>query len=185
MSEILVPFVNALVILDNEGERLIAKYYDGRPKSDQMKTEQFLHKKTKPVTARADAEVLLMDNEVVVFRSGNDCKFYISGPAEENELILVGVLDNIFETVSSLLRNQVDKRTMLENLELVLLTIDEALDHGQIMELDTSAVQSRVLMKSSEGTPSGTPLADLSISQALNLAREQFVKSLTTGREAH
>jgi len=44
----------------------------------------------------------------------------------QNELILVGVLDVIYETVSTLLRGQVDKRTMLDNLELVLLTIDEA-----------------------------------------------------------
>ena len=37
-----------------------------------------------------------------------------------------GILEVIFDTVSSLLRGQVDKRTMLDNLELVLLTIDEA-----------------------------------------------------------
>jgi hypothetical protein len=29
------------------------------------------------------AEVLLLDNEIVVFRSGNDCKFFISGSIEE------------------------------------------------------------------------------------------------------
>ena len=43
----------------------------------------------------------------------------------KNELILVAVLDAIFDTVSSLLRGSADKRTMLDNLELVLLTIDE------------------------------------------------------------
>ncbi len=37
----------------------------------------------------------------------------------------MGVLDALYETISSLLRAQVDKRTMLDNLELVLLTIDE------------------------------------------------------------
>jgi hypothetical protein len=37
----------------------------------------------------------------------------------------VAVLDAIFDTVSSLLRGSADKRTMLDNLELVLLTIDE------------------------------------------------------------
>lgn len=29
------------------------------------------------------AEVLLLDNEVAVFRSGTECKFYIAGPVEE------------------------------------------------------------------------------------------------------
>lgn len=183
MSDVLVPFVNSLVVLDADGERLLAKYYDRRGKPDQSKTEQFLHKKTKSIAARNEAEVLLMENEIVVFRNGSDCKFYISGPSEENELILVGILDVVFETVSTLLRGQVDKRTMLDNLELVLLTIDEALDHGQIMEIDAHAVVSRVLMKASDASALSPAMTDISISQALGMAREQFMKSLTTSRD--
>lgn len=182
MSDLLVPFVNALIVLDSDGERMLAKYYDHRSKLEQSRTEQFLHKKTKSISARNEAEVLLMDSEIAVFRNGSDCKFYLSGPAEENELILVGILDVIFETVSTLLRGQVDKRTMLDNLELVLLTIDESLDHGQIMEIDAMAVVSRVLMKASEASASSV-MADISITQALGMAREQFMKSLTTNRE--
>ncbi len=111
------------------------------------------------------------------FFVGIECKFYISGLLEEvstflpdvtsldkvrihlswsirpqNELVLVGVLDSIFDTISTLLKGQVDKRTMFDNLELILLTIDEALDHGHIMELDPLAIVSRVLMKASEAT---------------------------------
>jgi hypothetical protein len=98
-----------------------------------------------------------------------------SSSSEQNELILVGVLDVLYDTVAALLRGQVDKKTMLDNLELVLLTIDEAvrvvlalvqspschpsptclscpsqIDHGHIMELDSASVVSRVLMKASE-----------------------------------
>ena len=116
MSEVLIPFVNSLIVLDGDGERLLAKYYDGRPKVEQTKLEQFLHKKTKSVAARSDTEVLLIDNEVVVFRAGQECKFFLSSSNEENELILTAVLDAIFDTVSQLLRSQVDKRTMLDNL---------------------------------------------------------------------
>lgn len=74
---------------------------------------------------------------------------------------------------------QVDKRTMLDNLELILLTIDEALDHGHIMELDPTAVSSRVLMRASEATPQQA-IGDLSISQAIGLARDQFMRTLST-----
>lgn len=166
-GEVLVPFVNYLVVIDNDGDRLLAKYYDGRSKAEQGINEASLFKKTKSVPARNDAEVLMMDTEVVVFRAGSDCKFFVGGlqeevrlssfifyfiassshglsmitylfiylliciisfplPLRKNELILVGVLDAIFDTVATLLRGQVDKRTMFDNLELVLLTIDEA-----------------------------------------------------------
>ena len=73
------------------------------------------------------AEVLLLENEIFIFRSGNECKFFVSGPIEEvggfldffyryivvrknffhqNELILVGVLDVMYDTVSTLLKGQ-------------------------------------------------------------------------------
>lgn len=76
----------------------------------------------------------MLDHEVIVFRSSSDCKFFVTGSCHENELILVAVLDAIFDTVHSLLRGQADKRTMLENLELVLLTIDEVviISHGML-----------------------------------------------------
>eukprot|EP00428_Durinskia_dybowskii_P065205 CAMPEP_0170373898 /NCGR_PEP_ID=MMETSP0117_2-20130122/10312_1 /TAXON_ID=400756 /ORGANISM="Durinskia baltica, Strain CSIRO CS-38" /LENGTH=191 /DNA_ID=CAMNT_0010628815 /DNA_START=35 /DNA_END=610 /DNA_ORIENTATION=+ len=178
MSEVLVPFVNSLVVLDIEGDRLFAKYYDGRKKPEQSALELTLHKKTKTVSAKTEAEVLLIDQEIAVFKSGIECKFFITGPVAENELVLVGVLDCIFDTVSTLLKGQVDKRTMLDNLELILLTIDEVLDSGHIMELDPLAVVSRVLMKAADNAQAQT-IGDLSISQALGLARDQFLKSLS------
>lgn len=48
----------------------------------------------------------------------------------------MSVLETIYDAISILLKGSVDKRTMLDNLELILLTIDEALDHGHIMEID-------------------------------------------------
>ena len=178
----MVPFVNYLVVLDADGDRLLAKYYDGRTKTEQSKNEAMLHKKTKTIGAKTDTEVLLLDNEVAVYRSGVECKFYIAGPVEENELILVGVLEVLYETVATLLRGQVDKKTMLDNLELVLLTIDEAIDHGHIMELDPTAVVSRVLMKQSEASSAhaqaGQAIGDLSITQALGMARDQIFRTI-------
>jgi hypothetical protein len=104
----------------------------------------------------------------------------------------VGVLETIYEAISNLLKGQVDKKTMLENLELILLTMDEAIDHGHIMELESQAIVGRVLMKgsdpnqvnasSSSSTQQVTSVGDLSLSQALGLARDQFFKTLAGGR---
>ena len=109
-------------------------------------------------------------------------------------MILVGVIDAIFDTLSGLLRGNIDKRTIYDNLELMLLTLDEVIDQGHIVELDSNAVTSRVLMKGSSnesispgtgggnnttsGSGTSVPVADMTISQALGLARDQFMKSL-------
>ena len=54
--QVLIPFVNYLVVLDGDGDRLLAKYYDERSKADQLKNEAMLHKKTKSVPAKTDGD---------------------------------------------------------------------------------------------------------------------------------
>ena len=75
----LVPKLFSFVVLDTDGERLLAKYYDGRTIAQQQAHEVTLHKKTRLVTARAEVEVMLLEQELAVFRAGNDVKVcYVS-----------------------------------------------------------------------------------------------------------
>ena len=50
-------------------------------------------------------------------------------------------------------RAQLDRGVIIDNLELVMLTIDEVVENGQIVELDPSAVANRVLMRGVDGGP--------------------------------
>jgi hypothetical protein len=58
---VLVPFVNSLVVLDSEGDRLFAKYYDGRKKAEQITNEAALYKKTKAVSAKSEGTQELVE----------------------------------------------------------------------------------------------------------------------------
>lgn len=40
-----------------------------------------------------------------------------------------------------------DRRTILDNLELAMLTIDELVDGGTILETDSQAITNRVMMR--------------------------------------
>lgn len=44
--------------------------------------------------------------------------------------MLLGVLNAFYDAVSLLLRHQVEKRAILENLDLVVLALDETIDNG-------------------------------------------------------
>lgn len=44
--------------------------------------------------------------------------------------MLQGVLTAFYDAVSLLLRHQVEKRAILENLDLVVLALDETIDNG-------------------------------------------------------
>ncbi|KAG8220508.1 Longin-like domain-containing protein, partial [Butyriboletus roseoflavus] len=139
--------VNAFIILDSEGHRVLAKYY--RPKTnaqdalspkDQRTFEKGLWQKTK----KPGGDVILFDGHLAVFRHSLDLIFYVIGGPTENEIMLYSVLTALFDAVSLLLRNQVEKRAVLENLDLVLLCLDETIDDGIIVETDSTTIASRV-----------------------------------------
>lgn len=58
--------------------------------------------------------------------------FYVIGPEGENELMLQGALNAFYDATSILLRHQVEKRAILENLDLVVLCLDETVDNGSV-----------------------------------------------------
>ena len=100
------------------------------------------------------AEIILFDDHVVVFKTLGDLTFYVTGDQDENELVLSNVLYAFYEAVNLLLRSLflilfihssafllrgvVEKKTALENLDQVLLTLDEIVDGGCVAVSRTS-----------------------------------------------
>jgi hypothetical protein len=70
----------------------------------------------------------------------------------------------------------VDRRNILDNLELVMLAIDELVDAGTILEVDAGSIANRVLMRGATGAQ--MPLADMTISQAFATAKDSLIKQL-------
>ena len=172
-----IPSVKAVLILDcSDGSRVHAKYYsnDLRKKSAaQTMIERHLFSKTHCSNARMNSEVILFENTVAVYRTGIDVHFYVVGDSLENELILCSVLSGLFDAINGLLRGQLEKRVLLDNLDLVLLTVDELVDGGIILETDALLVANRVLMRAPGGD---APTTELTLSQALSTAKKQLVK---------
>mmetsp|Transcript_20232 Transcript_20232/g.29888 ORF Transcript_20232/g.29888 Transcript_20232/m.29888 type:complete len:182 (-) Transcript_20232:59-604(-) len=174
----LLPKIKAVLILDDDNGRVSTKYYaktEFPTHQSQLTLEATLSKKTRNITARNEADIVLLENNVAIFRSGLDVHIYIIGDANENELILSAVLDGFYESLNILLRGQLDKRTLLDNLALVLLIVDELCDGGRILEIDPSAITNRVLMKGATG---GSNMSELTIQQAIATAKEEFIRRM-------
>jgi hypothetical protein len=172
--------VKAVVVLDQDGKRLHAKYYAAElaSKVKQESLEAKLNMKRRDAgSGHMDANIILLEGTVSVFRTGTDgTALFVVGSASENELILAAVVDGLYEALAMLLPGEaLDKRTILENYEYLFLLVDELVDGGIILEKDPRALCSRVLMKGSDGA--STPAAELTIGQAMGVVREQISKS--------
>ncbi|XP_047367417.1 coatomer subunit zeta-1 isoform X2 [Vespa velutina] len=171
-SEPTLYTVKGMAILDNDGNRILAKYYDKNifptPKEQKAFEKNLFNK-----THRANAEIIMLDGLTCVYRSNVDLFFYVMGSSHENELILMSVLNCLYDSVSQILRKNVEKRAVLDSLDIVMLAMDEICDGGIILDADATSVVQRVALRTDD-----IPLGEQTVAQVLQSAKEQLKWSL-------
>ncbi|KAF1931804.1 snare-like protein [Didymella exigua CBS 183.55] len=146
-----------LVLAIDDGSRILTKYYSnphppqGAPADypghiayKTVKDQKAFEKGLLEKTAKQTTDIILYDHKVVVFKMESDVMLYVVGSAEENEVLLYSVVLALRDSLNILLKNSVDKRTVIENYDLVSLAVDELVDDGIILETDPVIVASRV-----------------------------------------
>ncbi|KAG9140986.1 hypothetical protein Leryth_012580 [Lithospermum erythrorhizon] len=183
------PTIKNILLLDSEGNRVAVKYYTDEWPTHAAKLafEKSVFTKTQKTSARTEAEIAMLENNLIVYKFVQDLHFFVTGGDDENELILANVLNGFHDAVVLLLRNNVDQREALENLDLILLCLDEIVDGGTtfksivpivdwiILETDGNVIAGKVVTHSMDD---GAPLSEQTISQALATAREHLTRSL-------
>ncbi|XP_054151013.1 coatomer subunit zeta-1 [Melozone crissalis] len=169
--------VKAIIILDNDGERLFAKYYDDTYPS--VKEQRAFEKNIFSKTHRSDSEIALLDGLTVVYKSSIDLYCCVIGSATRtrwghgDRLMLTAVLNCLFDSLSQMLRKNVERRALLDNMEGLFLAVDEIVDGGVILESDPQQVVHRVAVRGED-----VPLTEQTVSQVLQSAKEQIKWSL-------
>ncbi|CAJ0567899.1 unnamed protein product, partial [Mesorhabditis spiculigera] len=170
--------VKAIVILDQDGNRVVNKYYDKEAfptTKEQRAFETSLFKKSQRNTG---SEIILLDGITCLYRFNVDLYFYVLGAARENELILESVLNGLYDSVSTVLRKNIEKKALLDVMDTTILIIDEICDEGIIMETDPQAIVSRCSLRGDEVSFG----SDQSFSQiggsAISALKDQFKWSL-------
>src|ERR1700740_2061798 len=120
---------------------------------------------------------MLLEGSLAVYCMGTDVFFYVIGSVQENEIMLQMVLDAFTGTLRSVLKGHLDKHTILDNLELLLLTVDEIVDAGTVLETDCTVLSKRVMLRNPDGTAAAPTLAtinpaELTFTSAFNIAKE-------------
>ncbi|KAF1817917.1 snare-like protein [Dissoconium aciculare CBS 342.82] len=181
--------VNAVLILAaDDASRILAKYYSpphiptnaqgndypGAQPYQTVKEQKAFEKGLVEKTAKQNSDVILYDNRVIVFKTEADIMLYVVGSADENEIMLYNVILALRDSLNILLKNSVDKRTLIENYDLASLCIDEIVDDGIILETDPVIVASRV---------SRPPVQDIPNMQGLDLSEEGLLKIYQFGKQ--
>ncbi|XP_034047275.1 coatomer subunit zeta-1-like [Thalassophryne amazonica] len=143
--------VKAIFILDNDGNRLLSKFYDPDLYPSNKEQKNF-EKNVFNKTHKADNEIAFLEGMTIVYKSSIDLFFYVVGSAQENELMLMSVLNCLFDSLNQILRKNVERKCLLDNMEGVFLIVDEIIDGGVILESDPQQVLQKVNYKADENT---------------------------------
>ncbi|KAI9701799.1 MAG: Golgi-to-ER vesicle coat component [Candelina mexicana] len=180
--------INALLILStDDSSRILAKYYSApHPPSNTstpnypgsnpypaLKEQKAFEKGLLEKTSKQASDIILYDNRVVVFKMESDVMLYVVGGAEENEILLYSVVLALRDCLNILLKNSTDKRTIIENYDLVSLAIDEIVDDGIILETDPVVIASRV---------SRPPTQDITSVKGIDLSEQGLLNAWEFGK---
>ncbi|KAJ0603436.1 putative Longin-like domain superfamily, AP complex, mu/sigma subunit, coatomer subunit zeta protein [Helianthus annuus] len=165
------PMIKNLLLLDSEGRRVAVKYYTDEWPTNGAKLafERSVFTKTHKTNARTEAEIVMFENNVVVYKFIQDLHFFVTGGDYENELALAAVLQGFSDAVTLLLRGNVDQREALENLDTIFLCLDEIVDAGMILETDGNMIAGKV---ATHNLDDGAPLSEQVIPKSKCLALE-------------
>ena len=109
-------------------------------------------------------QVLMLDGLTVLYKSNVDLYFYVLGGAHENELLLMSVLNCVYDSISQIMRKNVEKRALFENLDIIMLALDEICDGGIVLESDPQEVVNRVALRTDD-----IPLGEQTVAQVRNI----------------
>ncbi|PHH75096.1 hypothetical protein CDD82_4598 [Ophiocordyceps australis] len=174
--------VQAVLILSAEdGSRILAKYYSPphrhapgtlnsstNPYPD-LKSQKAFEKGLIDKTAKQTGDIILYDNRIVLYKLESDVMLYVVGNLDENEILLYNTVVALRDSLHLLFKQTVDKRTIIENYDLVSLAIDEIVDDGVILETDATIIVQRVSRAPTQDAPLGR--IDLSEQGVNNLAQ--------------
>ncbi|EGV61213.1 Golgi-to-ER vesicle coat component [Yamadazyma tenuis] len=177
MTNISLYTITSCLILDKDGKRLYGKYYQTQtlhPELTTLAQQVEFEKKIFDKINRVNQDILLFNSNLVVYKQVNDVLLIIVANLDENESLIYQLLSNLNDSLNILLDNTLDKVTILEKYDMVSLCVDEAIDDGVILEIDSSVLVSRVT-----NPPSGASLGqDLNLNK-IDISEKGFLNALS------
>ncbi|KEY64940.1 hypothetical protein S7711_08939 [Stachybotrys chartarum IBT 7711] len=186
--------VQAILILGAEdGSRIFAKYFSpahGAPAAGSGSSNPYADTKSQKTfekglldkTAKQTGDIILYDNRIVLYKMESDVMIYIVGSLDENEILLYNTIIALRDSLHLLFKQSVDKRTIIENYDLVSLAIDEIVDDGIILETDPTIIMQRVSRAPTQDVQLGRiDLSEQGVNNLAQLGRSKLADWLRQG----
>ncbi|CDK25641.1 unnamed protein product [Kuraishia capsulata CBS 1993] len=180
--------VNSIIFLDNDGKRLLAKYYkpphgeaDPDSLAGQDKKQATFEANLFQKTQKVNGDIILFENQIVVYKEYSDVIIYLTGGLNENEALLYTTLQGLIGALDIVLKSSIDKKSIQENYDMVSLAVDETADDGIILETDPAVIASRVTKAPTDDVNIKIDLSEKGLFNAFQFAKSKVSERLQQG----
>jgi hypothetical protein len=137
--------IHGVVIYSVHGARIVAQYYTSTiPQNQTASFEAAIFQR-----ARDDqlGEVMQHNNFLVVYKVVNDLLIFLVCDLKTNELLMGELLEAIATSLSLIYKSKVNAESLVQQIDLLYLLLDETIENGFIFEADPEVVAARTLLK--------------------------------------
>lgn len=187
--------VQAVLVLDNEGKRMYAKYYhpphknpnspqqtdDSDPILSSVKQQKEFEKNLHKKTHKQNSDILIFEDHLVLYKEYVDVSLFLIGPMDENEIVLQQAFSAVKDSLELILETGIDKKNVQEHYDMVALAIDETVDDGIILETDPATIASRVTKPPSKDAQISIDLSEKGLLSAWGFAKSKLAEKLQQG----
>ena len=92
-------------------------------------------------------DIFNLNEFIIVCKINKDVAIFIGADQDDNECILANVLDILEECLENITKNNMTKKSVMENYQQLALLIDEMIDEGIIINTDSESIENRVYMR--------------------------------------
>lgn len=188
MAYIRITQVDAVLLLDENGDRIAVKYYPQHcsvPGSDdgsnslwenserQRALEQGLTKELNSDGVReGDSGCRIVEGCAINYYVATDFYIFVVGPGKENEMLLSDVCNTVRKCLMGITEDDMRKETIFSKLDSVFLILDDVIDGGVVMECDSDVILKRLKAKGGDGSE------HVPLNQAIYNIRNNVIRSL-------
>jgi hypothetical protein len=137
--------IHGVVIYSITGQRIIAQYYTAAIPAD--KTSTFENEILQRGLEDQTGEVMQHDEFIVIYKPVKDLLFFLVCDMKGNELLMGEVLEVIVTSISLVFKSKVTAETLVQQIDLLYLLLDETIENGFVFEGDPEVVAARTMLK--------------------------------------
>ena len=147
-----VCLIKFVIILDNSGKLIYAKYFTGKEQEKQREFEKQLCFQVKNLNiSPGELDIFSMDDYNIFVKIIGEIAYFIGINEEDNECLGYN-FSKIFEScVGNIVNDNFSRVKIFENLGTIITLIDEMLDNGLIINTDSDALSKLIMHQEESG----------------------------------